>query len=583
MAKNAAPINRINYSPILLCFMMRFFVGAVLGLFSLWLSAGAQIIINEVMPVPLTGEPEWVEIFNRGDKTAILDSCWIHDARTAVRISQLSVPKGGYAILTRDTFALREARQIPQKTILFECKLPSLNNTTDIVAIRTRDSLLIDSVYYNMKWGRRGVSLERKRADTSAVSQYNWFASESPDSATAGEVNSVSPLRYDARISAAFVPKQERNVRIITENNGLWKLDSIKVGLFADIDGNGMPKAEELVAEAFSATLQPSEKYEFDVSFASISAVSGGSGNIPIIAICYAASDGRRRNDTLRRNVYIPYSEGGIRINEIMFDPSSNCSDYIELFNASESKIDLGGWAVHDRPRTTGADTLKFPAPFAIEPHGYAVIAADSGILTQFPELRGDMRLFMANSRSFNLNADKDLVVLLDPNGNTADSLEYINTWHTPALHVTKGVSLEKIAPILPANAQSSWSSCGASAGGTPLAVNSIAVEPSYSGNFEVSPQPFVVSTASAAICLLSYSLPFRQARLTVAVYTRSGILVKTLVNGIYTVGEGSVAWDGRDESQTLVQTGMYVALLEAIEANSGAVRREKIAIAVGN
>ncbi|GAB1430735.1 hypothetical protein MASR2M18_15690 [Ignavibacteria bacterium] len=565
-------------------FTMRFLIAAAFILFSFWLSAKAQIIINEVMPVPLTGEPEWVELFNRGTKSAVMDSCWVHDTRTAIRLPKFSVPAEGYAILTRDTFALREIRQVPPKAILVECKLPSLNNTSDIVAVRTRDSLLTDSVYYNMKWGRRGMSLERKRADTSAVSQYNWFVSESPDSATAGEVNSVSPLRYDARITAVFVPKQEQNVSVIVENNGLWKLDSIKVGLFADIDKNGIPIAEELIAEAFSTTLQPTEKYALNVPFASVSAVFGNEGITPLIAICRAASDTRRRNDTLRRAAYIPYSESRIRINEIMFEPPPNCSDYVELFNASESETDLGGWVLHDRPLATGADTLRFPVPFVIAPHGYAVIAADSGILTQFPDLRGDARLFIANSRYFNLNSDRDITVLLDPNGNMADSLEYGDTWHTSVIPTAKGISLEKIAPELPAAVQSSWSSCGAPAGGTPLTANSIAVEPSNSGHFEASPQPFIVSgSATGAVCLLSYALPFRQVLLTVTVYTRSGVPVKTIANGIYSTGEGNVVWDGRDESQTPVQTGMYAVILEAIDATTGEVRREKIAIAVGN
>jgi flagellar hook assembly protein FlgD len=58
---------------------------------------------------------------------------------------------------------------------------------------------------------------------------------------------------------------------------------------------------------------------------------------------------------------------------------------------------------------------------------------------------------------------------------------------------------------------------------------------------------------------------------------------VKTIANGIYSTGEGNVVWDGRDESQTPVQTGMYAVILEAIDATTGEVRREKIAIAVGN
>lgn len=543
----------------------------------------AQVAVNELMPIPLTGEPEWVELYNHSDKNATLDSGWIHDLRTAVRLPQLSIPARGYAILARDTFALRESREIPKTAVLAECKLPSLNNTTDAVVLRGRDSSLIDSVFYSMKWGRRGISLERKRADSAAVSEANWFVSESPDSATIGWLNSITPIRYDARAKSIAVNAGLKEVRAVVENYGLWTLDSVRVQLYADADGNGISDAGELAAEAIAGALKSGEFHETVAPFETLSARAGTAGSIRIIAVCNAPDDGRRRNDTLRRDVFLPYPAGSVRINEILFEPSANYAEYIEVINTTDKPLNLGGWAIHDRPGVSGADTVRFAAPLIVPPRGYAVIATDSSLFLQFPLLNGSSQVSIVPNTSFNLNADGDVVVLLDPNGGVADSLVYSAKWHSPALVQTKGVSLEKISPALPSSEQGSWSSCGAAAGGTPLAPNSIAVELRAVGAFEASPNPFVLSTAANAVCLLSYSLPYRTSRLTISVFTRAGQPVKTLANGVFTASEGNVVWDGRDNTESLVPTGAYAALLEAVDTETGEVYRQKTVIVVGN
>ncbi len=562
----------------------RFALIVVFSFFQIGIPALSQTVINEVMPIPLTGEPEWVELYNSDTKAVPLDSCFMHDTRTTIRLPRFSIPSGGYALLTRDTFALRETRSLPAKVVLVECKLPSLNNSWDIVVLRSRDSVVIDSIYYNMKWGKRGISLERKRIDTAATSQLNWFASESPDSATAGEVNSITPLRYDARIARIYVPKQEQSVRIILENHGFWSLDTIRFALYADIDGTGVPAQANLIADNTITALKPNDFQEIAVPFSSVKPFWGEAGSAPLIGICTALRDTRRRNDTMRCAIFLPYPIGSIRINEIMFEPATNCSDYVELANTTDMPINLTGWMLHDRPTSTGADTLHFPNDFTIEPHGFAVVSVDSGIFAQFPRLQGNQHLYVANSRTFNLNSGGDIAALLDPNGNIADSLEYNVKWHSSAIRITKGISLEKISPLMPSISQASWSSSGAPSGGTPLETNSIAVEPSETDRFEASPQPFILNGGSAnSLCLLSYSLQFRQAQITVSIYTRSGQPVRTLANSVYSAGVGSVAWDGRDESQMLMPTGIYVAVLEAIDAETGEVRQEKTTVIIGN
>ena len=104
-------------------------------------------------------------------------------------------------------------------------------------------------------------------------------------------------------------------------------------------------------------------------------------------------------------------------INEIMYDPLPNRSEFIELFNRSADTVDLHGWTMMNAPSSSGRRaTIRISdSPLFLPPNEYAVIGADSSLITQFPVLSvlTTAKLVIAN-KDLSLNNSGDDVVLLD-------------------------------------------------------------------------------------------------------------------------------------------------------------------------
>jgi len=72
--------------------------------------ANSQIIINEFMPYPLSGNPEWLELYNPDSiNTWSIAALWIEDATNRIKIENIDIPPKKYLIITRDTNTLKNS------------------------------------------------------------------------------------------------------------------------------------------------------------------------------------------------------------------------------------------------------------------------------------------------------------------------------------------------------------------------------------------------------------------------------------------------------------------------------------------
>ncbi len=531
----------------------------------------AQFVVNEVHAAPSAGEPEWIELYNVYNQTRVLRNALISDRSATRPLPDIRIPAHGYALLTRDTLALMESRSIPAGTVLVEIKLPSLNNTTDVVVLRNADSTVIDSVYYNTKWGTRGISLERIDPLAAAVSPDNMAASESPDSATAGAINSVVRLDRDARLLSVAVRDDSIVVRVA--NNGRLALDGCTASLWLDANADGLLQSKELFARTSGIRLDSGAVHTWTVFTGSVKR-----GYEQSAAIVDFSADERRYNDTLRRTLFFSYPAGTVAINELMFNPPSDASDYIELWNAGTDTVLLDGWCIHDRPTSTRADTLTIRGAVVLPPGAFLAVACDSSVFTQFPELAGSPFVYCGAS-PLNLNATGDMAVLRDPNGRAIDSVSYSNSWHLVPVSASGGISLEKLNPGLPSAHSDSWSTSGDSRGGTPAQRNSISIPLPAGGALDATPNPF--SRSRNDLCMISWSLPFRQAHISAGVYDTHGLPQRSLLSVAFTSAEGFVVWNGENDEGSLLAPGAYIVVLEAVDIATGGVAAEKLIVVI--
>ncbi|MCS6999512.1 MAG: lamin tail domain-containing protein [Bacteroidota bacterium] len=536
--------------------------------------AWSQVVINEVQPVPPTGEPEWVELFNPADTDVTLTNLYLYDRTARVLLSGVTVPARGFAILTRDTDDLKLSRRIPPIARLYQLSLPTLNNTTESIFIATRDTTVLDSVYYDMRWGVRGRTLERVDAKRPGYLRDNIAACIAPDSATCGYDNSVSIIERDIAVRSIVV--EDGSVAWIElANRGRSAFSQLAVLL--RLRRPSWQWWIELGTITFDY-IPPASTSQQRIDLTKFPAlVQLGYGQFLLQAIAQA-SDLRSWNDTAAALLFVPFPPGTVVFNEIMYDPSDGRSEYIELVNPTPDTLYLGGLLLGD------ANPPQSAIPGIVLPPGELVtFALDTAIWTAFPELRGSPCLVPIRS-SWTLSNSGETLLIANPDGSVVDSVPYDPSWHFWGLKLSKGRSLEKLRPDLPSSDNRSWSSATADRGGTPCSPNSIIPRDSLRALLMASPNPFSPTSADPRLhqTMIRYRLPWQSARVTVRIFNANGIPIRELANGMYSGAEGVLLWDGRNSEGFAVGAGVYVVLLEATDALSSETVHERTVVVIG-
>ena len=114
-----------------------------------------------------------------------------------------------------------------------------------------------------------------------------------------------------------------------------------------------------------------------------------------------------------------------IVINEINYNssPSKDTKDWVELYNAGNSTVNLKNWIISDGGPETG---YVFPVDFIFSPGMYIVVCRDAAAFRQFwpgiTNITGDM--------GFGLSSSGDDINLYDADGNLVDFVSYARLPH---------------------------------------------------------------------------------------------------------------------------------------------------------
>ncbi|MDP8246417.1 MAG: lamin tail domain-containing protein [Candidatus Hinthialibacter antarcticus] len=133
---------------------------------------------------------------------------------------------------------------------------------------------------------------------------------------------------------------------------------------------------------------------------------------------------------------------GDVIINEIMYNPRSNGNDaeYVELYNRSDSAVDLSGWQFSD------GISFTFPLGTQIAAKRYIVVCRNELFVRDFYRLDPAMAT-LGNYAPSGLSNSGETLTLRDINGLLIDRVEYNDAapWPTPA--DGNGSSLELMHP----------------------------------------------------------------------------------------------------------------------------------------
>jgi len=145
-----------------------------------------NMLINEIMYDPLTGNPEWVEIANAtSSEISVLG--WRINDKDEFQSSGIStsdtISVFGFAVVTKDTL---------NPGNIYQSNFPTLNNSEDHVYLFDPSGKMIDHVFYESWWGGGdGFSLERVTHFLDSNYPQNWGTCVSDSGATPGIRNSL--------------------------------------------------------------------------------------------------------------------------------------------------------------------------------------------------------------------------------------------------------------------------------------------------------------------------------------------------------------------------------------------------------
>lgn len=255
-------------------------------------------------------------------------------------------------------------------------------------------------------------------------------------------------------------------------------------------------------------------------------------------------------------------------INEIMANPAAGEPEWIECYNAGRDTARLAGWRLSD------ADTLEkrllAKAPVAIAPHSYLVLTGEEGLLAQLPAA-GCTAVVMASWPG--LNSSSEGIVLYDGLGRRVDEVWYAAEWGG-----ARGISLERLSPLVAAAVRSNWGSCADPLGHTAGRANSLLVGrlPAEAA-IAVSPNPFSPDgDGFEDHQAISLTLPARTARINLRIFDGAGRQVRFLCNYEPSGSRKTVFWDGLDDEGRRCRIGIYILYLEAFEESTEAFMRVK-------
>ncbi len=171
------------------------------------------MLVNEIMFEPLSGNAEWIELYNNSTSQHPLNlaSWFVVDGRPdTVRFStqDFIVPMGGYAVIAFDSAFFRQYPLLKGASNVFCVNAPQfqLNNDADNIRLCEPSGFVQDSLEYSTKWhsnelaSTRGRSIEKIAPLLPSVLGSSWASCGAPEGSTPTRVNSaalsIAPAGY---------------------------------------------------------------------------------------------------------------------------------------------------------------------------------------------------------------------------------------------------------------------------------------------------------------------------------------------------------------------------------------------------
>ena len=273
-------------------------------------------------------------------------------------------------------------------------------------------------------------------------------------------------------------------------------------------------------------------------------------------------------------------------INELLYNPPTGGSDFVELYNRSDNLIDLSKLYLSRNlsNEVTPEKLIKLAEKSVIFfPKTFIAFTADKYWLIYNYHIENVNTIKNVSSLPNFVNG-KGIVFLTNIQGEIFEQFDYNDKMHFTLLRDTKGVSLERINFDTPAGNTSNWHSAAAECGyATPGRANSQAHIPEKElENDFVLIEPSVFTPNNDGIddlLFICYRFDKPGNTCTVKIFNRSGQVVRNLQNNSLAGTEGFFVWDGLNDSGQRCSSDIYIIWFRSFNMNGNIKETKKTAV----
>jgi len=269
-------------------------------------------------------------------------------------------------------------------------------------------------------------------------------------------------------------------------------------------------------------------------------------------------------------------------LTEILFNPRSGSSDFVEIYNNTNHSIDLKDLSI-GRINLDTINSIRQISrkQFILESGNYLALSTNPDNIHKEYQVKNQSALYKITSLPV-FNDDSGIAVLIS-NEKMIDQLSYHEKMHFPLIKNTEGVSLERSKLNKPANETGNLrSATTASGGATPGYQNSQNSEnPMNDEDFSIVTKTFSPDNDGFEdVFEMKYKIAAAGEVANIFIFNDQGVLIKKLLNNSTLNTEGTFIWDGLNEQSQLAPVGIYLVNVEIFNLE-GKIKRYRKSFAL--
>ncbi len=532
--------------------------------FSYFFTRRFDVLIHEIMadPSPPGGLPEaeFIELRNNSGRQLQLSGWKLITPTSAAVLPDCLLQPDSFVILTAPA---NEHLFTTFGNVRGVAGFPPLDNEGTVVSILSKEGMVVHSVSYSKAWyvntvkSEGGWTLEMIDTQSPCTGKNNWKASTDPRGGTPGTRNSVEGVNKDDT-----PPKMIRT----------FCTDSLTIHVFFDepLDSLSASAVNNYYLENYTGTFTviPLAPLFNEVKLhLSVPLLKKTIYQLTATSITDCQGNVIGNFNKARTGCTEEANRDDVVINEILFHPTPDGTDYVECLNLSNKMLDAAHLFLANRNGTGAVSSIKkiSALPFTIFPGDYLVLTEDvSSLQKSYLVKHPELVLVVPSMPSF--PNDKGNVILANSQGGIIDEIPYSEKWHFALISNNEGVALERIDPVGSSTDNNNWHSASSSSGyGTPTYINSQNKEKgALNAVIEVRPTIFSPDNdGHDDMFLVNYQAEAPGYVANIRIFNSYGMQVRYLVKNALLGRSGQWTWDGLDENNRSLPVGFYVVYIE--------------------